>query len=125
VSPLDDGVVTSRFGEQNNSFVSLRAEQRGRGRAQRARRRGHQRRLRRRQRRLHGGRAPRCDVVTTVYTNLQPPVVAVGDAVSGGQVVGYLGGSSFVPPDVLRFYVRSTNPAGTAVFVDPGPVLGL
>jgi septal ring factor EnvC (AmiA/AmiB activator) len=124
VSPLDDAVVTSRFGEGNNSFVSLRAS--SDGAAVRAVRGGVVISV------ASGGVnvghmvAVRHDAtLTTVYTNLQPPVVAVGDAVSGGQVVGYLGGSSFVPPDVLRFYVRSTNPAGTAVFVDPGPVLGL
>ena len=124
VSPLDDAVVTSRFGEQNNSFVSLRAGSDGAA-----------------VRSVRGGviisvasggvnvgymvAVRHDDVVTTVYTNLQPPVVAVGDAVTAGQVVGYLGGSTFVPPDVLRFYVRNTNAAGTAVFVDPAAVLGL
>ena len=124
VSPLDDAVVTSRFGEGNNSFVSLRAS--SEGAAVRSVRGGVVISV------ASGGVnvghmvAVRHDAtVTTVYTNLQPPVVAVGDAVAGGQVVGYLGGSTFVPPDVLRFYVRNTNAAGTAVFVDPGPVLGL
>lgn len=124
VSPLDDAVVTSRFGEGNNSFVSLRAS--SEGAAVRAVRGGVVISV------ASGGVnvgymvAVRHDEsITTVYTNLQPPVVAVGDAVGSGQVVGYLGGSTFVPPDVLRFYVRRTNAAGTAVFVDPGPVLGL
>ena len=124
VSPLDDAVVTSRFGEGNNSFVSLRAS--SEGAAVRSVRGGVVISV------ASGGVnvgymvAVRHDpTVTTVYTNLQPPVVAVGDAVAGGQVVGYLGGSTFVPPNVLRFYVRNTNAAGTAVFVDPGPVLGL
>ncbi len=124
VSPLDDAVVTSRFGEGNNSFVSLRAS--SAGAAVRAVRGGVVISV------ASGGVnvgfmvAVRHDAtLTTVYTNLQPPVVAVGDAVAGGEVVGYLGGSTFVPPDVLRFYVRSTNAVGTAVFVDPGPVLGL
>ncbi len=124
VSPLDDSVVTSRFGEGNNSFVSLRAS--SEGAAVRAVRAGVVISV------ASGGVnvghmvAVRHDAtLTTVYTNLQPPVVEVGDAVAGGTVVGYLGGSTFVPPDVLRFYVRSTNAAGTSVFVDPGPVLGL
>ncbi len=124
VSPLDDAVVTSRFGEQNNSFVSLRAS--SAGAAVRSVRGGVVISV------ASGGvnvgfmvAVRHDDVVTTVYTNLQPPVVAVGDAVSAGQVVGYLGGSTFVPPDVLRFYVRNTNAAGTAVFVDPASVLGL
>ncbi len=124
VSPLDDAVVTSRFGEQNNSFVSLRAG--SEGAAVRSVRGGVVISV------ASGGvnvgymvAVRHDDVVTTVYTNLQPPVVAVGDAVTAGQVVGYLGGSTFVPPDVLRFYVRNTNAAGTAVFVDPASVLGL
>jgi murein DD-endopeptidase MepM/ murein hydrolase activator NlpD len=62
---------------------------------------------------------------TTVYTNLRPPVVATGDAVDPGSVLGYLGGGTLIPPDVLRFYVRRTDAGGNAVFVDPGPVLGL
>ena len=124
VSPLDDAVVTSRFGEGNNSFVSLRAA--SEGAAVRAVRAGVVISV------ASGGvnvghmvAVRHDDALTTVYTNLQPPVVAVGDSVGGGQVVGYLGGSTFVPPDVLRFYVRRTNAAGTAVFVDPAPVLGL
>lgn len=124
VAPLDDAVVTSRFGEGNNSFVSLRAS--SEGAAVRSVRGGVVISV------ASGGvnvgymvAVRHDDTLTTVYTNLQPPVVAVGDAVAGGQVVGYLGGSTFVPPDVLRFYVRRTNAAGTAVFVDPAPVLGL
>ncbi len=124
VSPLDDAVVTSRFGEGNNSFVSLRAS--AAGAAARSVRGGVVISV------ASGGVnvgymvAVRHDeTITTVYTNLQPPVVEVGDRVSSGQVVGYLGGSTFVPPDVLRFYVRSTNAAGTAVFVDPASVLGI
>ena len=124
VSPLDDAVVTSRFGEGNNSFVSLRAS--SEGAAVRSVRGGVVISV------ASGGvnvgymvAVRHDDTVTTVYTNLQPPVVAVGDAVAGGEVVGYLGGSTFVPADVLRFYVRNTNAAGTAVFVDPGSVLGL
>ena len=124
VSPLDDAVVTSRFGDGNNSFVSLRAS--SEGAAVRAVRGGVIISV------ASGGvnvghmvAVRHDDTITTVYTNLQPPVVEVGDLVDGGQVVGYLGGSTFVPPDVLRFYVRSTNAAGMAVFVDPAPVLGL
>jgi len=124
VSPLDNAVVTSRFGEGNNSFVSLRAS--AEGAAVRSVRGGVVISV------ASGGvnvgymvAVRHDDTITTVYTNLQPPVVAVGDAVGSGQVVGYLGGSTFVPADTLRFYVRRTNSAGTAVFVDPGPVLGL
>lgn len=124
VSPLDDGVVLSRFGEGNNSFVSLRAT--AAGAAVRVVRAG-----------VVFTVAPigandgylvavRHDgTTTTVYTNLRPPVVAAGDAVERGAVLGYLGGGTLIPPDVLRFYVRRTDSGGNAVFVDPGPVLGL
>jgi hypothetical protein len=78
VSPLDDAVVTSRFGEGNNSFVSLRAD--SEGAAVRAVRAGVVISV------ASGGVnvghmvAVRHDAtLTTVYTNLQPPVVAVGD----------------------------------------------
>jgi septal ring factor EnvC (AmiA/AmiB activator) len=124
VAPLDDSVVIGRFGEGNNSFVSLRATREGA--AVRA---------------VRGGViisvapigandgylvAVRHDATTTtVYTNLRPPVVATGDAVDPGTVLGYLGGGTLIPPDVLRFYVRRTDAGGNAVFVDPGPVLGL
>jgi len=124
VSPLDESVLVTRFGEGNNSFVSLRANTAG-----------------------AAVRAVQAGVVisvapigandgylvavrhnattTTVYTNLRPPVVATGDAVNAGSVLGYLGGGTLIPADVLRFYVRRTDASGNAVFVDPGPVLGL
>lgn len=57
----------------------------------------------------------------TVYINLRPPVVRVGDRVEQGQVVGYLGGSTLIPNDVLRLYLRLAN----GVYVDPVANLGL
>lgn len=124
VAPLDSSVVVSRFGERNNSFVALRAAQEGAA-----------------VRSVQGGVvisvapigandgylvAVRHDASTTsVYTNLQPPVVATGDAVNAGSILGYLGGGTLIPPDVLRFYIRRTDTAGNAVFVDPANVLGL
>jgi septal ring factor EnvC (AmiA/AmiB activator) len=124
VAPLDGSVVIGRFGEANNSYVSLRAPQEGAA-----------------VRSVRGGViisvapigandgflvAVRHDATTTtVYTNLRPPVVTAGDAVEPGSVLGYLGGGTLIPPDVLRFYVRRTDASGNAVFVDPGPVLGL
>jgi len=124
VAPLDDSVVVTRFGEGNNSYVSLRAS--AAGAAVRVVRAG-----------VVFTVAPigandgflvavRHDATTTtVYTNLRPPVVATGDAVERGAVLGYLGGGTLIPPDVLRFYVRRTDGAGNTQFVDPGPVLGL
>ena len=124
VAPLDDSVLITRFGDGNNSFVSLRAD--AHGAAVRAVRAG-----------VVISVAPigandgylvavRHDATTTtVYTNLRPPVVVTGEAVAAGTVLGYLGGGTLIPPDVLRFYVRRTDAAGNAVFVDPAPVLGL
>ena len=57
----------------------------------------------------------------TVYVNLRPPVVRVGDRVDQGQVLGYLGGSSLIPDDVLRLYLR----VASGVYVDPVANLGL
>jgi septal ring factor EnvC (AmiA/AmiB activator) len=124
VAPLDSSVVVSRFGERNNSFVALRASQEGA--AVRA---------------VQGGVvisvapigandghlvAVRHDATTTsVYTGLQPPVVVTGDAVNAGTILGYLGGGTLIPPDVLRFYIRRIDGSGNAVFIDPANVLGL
>lgn len=124
VAPLDTSTVITGFGEGNNSFVRLRASAAG-----------------------AAVRAVRAGVVvsvtpigandgylvaiqhdptmTTVYTNLRPPVVATGDTVEGGSVLGYLGGGSLIPADVLHFYLRRTTGGGNGVFVDPAPVLGL
>lgn len=57
----------------------------------------------------------------TVYTNLRPPVVRVGDRVEQGQVLGYLGGGTLIPSDVLRLYLR----VASGVYVDPLANLGL
>jgi septal ring factor EnvC (AmiA/AmiB activator) len=124
VTPLDQSAVVTRFGDGNNSFVSLRADRAGAA-------------VRSVQSGVVVSVAPigandgylvavrHNATTTTVYTNLRPPVVATGDAVSAGTVLGYLGGGTLIPADVLRFYVRRTDSAGNAVFVDPGPVLGL
>jgi murein DD-endopeptidase MepM/ murein hydrolase activator NlpD len=128
VAPLDASVVTVRFNTENNSFVVLRASEQGA--AVRA---------------VRGGTvlsvadlganeghmvAVRHDAtLTTVYTNLRPPVVQSGDRVEAGTVIGYLGGSSLVAPDILRFYLRRTvvgeGGRESSTFVDPAPVLGL
>lgn len=123
VAPLDSSTLLTRFGEGNSSFVRLRAS--AEGAAVRV---------------VRGGVVVSVTPIgandgylvavqhdpstTTVYTNLRPPVVEVGDAVTAGTVLGYLGGGSLIPPDVLHFYLRRTS-GGTSVFVDPAPVLGL
>jgi murein DD-endopeptidase MepM/ murein hydrolase activator NlpD len=123
VSPLDSATLVTRFAVENNSFVRLRAS--AAGAAVRA---------------VRGGvvvsvtpigandgylvAVQHDPTMTTVYTNLRPPVVQVGDSVQGGTVLGYLGGGSLIQPDVLHFYLRQTS-GGASVFVDPAPVLGL
>ena len=53
------------------------------------------------------------------YTNLQPPLVTSGQRVTKGTLLGYLGGGTLVPPDVLKLWVT----VGTT-FVDPQARLG-
>lgn len=61
--------------------------------------------------------------LSTVYQGLQPPEVKVGDRVSQGTVLGYLGGGVLMPPDTLRFMVNLTRD-GRPAWVDPAPYLG-
>jgi septal ring factor EnvC (AmiA/AmiB activator) len=63
------------------------------------------------------------DRLSTVYTNLRPPLVRVGDRVSQGQVLGNLGGSTLVAPDTLKLWVQVIE-NGRSSFVDPAVVLG-
>ena len=123
VGPLDGGTLVGRYGEGNNSFVAIRAAQAGAAVYA-----------------VQGGVviasqsigandgfmvAVRHDPeLTTVYTNLREPPVRVGDRVQRGEVIGYLGGGTLPPPDVLRLYARVRQGGGEA-FVDPLPLLGL
>lgn len=61
----------------------------------------------------------------TVYTNLRPPQVAIGDRVERGQVIGHLGGGTLVPSDVLKLWVQVVDQSGRSAFVDPAKRLGL
>lgn len=122
VAPLENASIVTTFGEDNNSFVALRASR---------------------------PQAPvfamqdgvitavqsigsndgwmvavrHSDALTTVYTNLQQPPRTVGERVARGDFVGSLGGGSIPPPDVLRLYARDTSRT-RAVFVDPATLLG-
>lgn len=120
--PLANPSVVSRFGEENNSYLALRAT------------------------------APNAPVVAveagvviavsvisandgyhvsvqhstelaTSYTNLQAPLVRVGDRVTRGQMLGHLGGGNLVPPDVLKLWVVATQ-GGRTAFADPQARLG-
>lgn len=61
--------------------------------------------------------------LVTVYVNLRPPVVETYDSVTQGQVLGYLGGGTLTPNDVLQFYARRGS-GGSGPYVDPAPLLG-
>ncbi|MEX2541146.1 MAG: peptidoglycan DD-metalloendopeptidase family protein [Trueperaceae bacterium] len=63
------------------------------------------------------------DRLSTVYTNLRPPIVRVGDRVTQGQVVGNLGGSTLVAPDTLKLWVQVSE-NGRSAFIDPASALG-
>lgn len=59
------------------------------------------------------------DSFSTTYLNLQAvPLVKLGDKVSKNQIIGYLGGGSLVPPNVLKFFA-STLQNGQLSFIDP------
>ena len=59
----------------------------------------------------------------TAYRNLQVPSVQTGQSVRRGDLIGYVGGGTLEPPDVLYFQVvRADN--GQAVYDDPGRYLG-
>ena len=61
------------------------------------------------------------DGLITAYSNLQAvPNVSVGQQVSQGDVLGYLGGGALVPQDVLKFYVKKYDS-----YIDPRSLLGL
>ena len=62
-------------------------------------------------------------VFITTYMNLQKPHVAVGDSISQGQLLGYLGGGALIPGDILQF--RMGVPEGNRVaWLDPSEELG-
>lgn len=116
--PVSSPSIASRYGADNNSFLALKA-----GSANAA------------------VSAMEAGVVTSVlllsandgylvaiqhasdlivsYTNLQRPVVQVGQRVSKGELLGHLGGGALVAPDILKLWVTA---GGT--FVDPQARLG-
>ncbi|MGC8967758.1 MAG: murein hydrolase activator EnvC family protein [Thermus sp.] len=58
------------------------------------------------------------ETLSTVYTNLQEPLVQEGERVRQGQVLGYTGGGLLIPPDELEFRVAVRVGEETR-FVDP------
>lgn len=55
----------------------------------------------------------------TAYVNLQPPSLSEGDRIAQGEVLGYLGGGTLIPADVLRFYVGVPRGNGSPAWIDP------
>lgn len=122
VRPLEGAELISRFGEANNSFITLRAPVSNA--AVRA---------------VGPGRVVAIDYLganlgymlavqhegelMSVYVNLRPPTVEMHTVVAQGQVLGYLGGGTLMRNDVLQFYARR-EAAGVAPYVDPAPLLG-
>ncbi len=66
------------------------------------------------------------ETLGSTYINLQElPLVSIGDIVEQGDVIGYLGGGTLMPPNALKFYMARTNPNGSLVaFVNPAEQLG-
>ncbi|WP_022798401.1 murein hydrolase activator EnvC family protein [Thermus islandicus] len=58
------------------------------------------------------------ETLSTVYTNLQEPLVAEGQRVSRGQLLGYTGGGLLIRPEELEFRVAVRVGEETR-FVDP------
>lgn len=122
VRPLDGGELVSRFGEANNSFITIMAPVSNA--AVRA---------------VGPGRVAALDYLganlgymvavehdgglMSIYVNLRPPEVEVHQVVNQGQVLGYLGGGTLMRNDLLQFYARR-EAAGRAPYVDPAPLLG-
>ena len=123
IYPLTNPTVLARYGVDNNSYMTLRAQddnapvlavQDGvvRGVSFVSANDGYMVSI------AHS------DTLSSVYTNLRPPEVQVGDRVSQGQVIGYLGGSSLLPANTLKLWVQ-VNEGGRSSFVDPSTTLGL
>jgi len=122
IRPVDDGRLLTRFGEGNSSGVAIKASVAnasvravGPGLVVAVSYLGAN--LGYMVAVEHGGG------LVTVYVNLRPPVVQSYDSVTQGQVLGYLGGGTLTPNDVLQFYARRGS-GGSGPYVDPAPLLG-
>ena len=116
--PVPNPTISSRYGFENNSYLALRAN--AANAAVTAIEAGVVSRVTLLSANdgylvtvLHGN-----DLVVS-YTNLQPPLVTVGQRVNKGHLLGYLGGGTLVPSDVLKLWVQVGN-----TFVDPQARLG-
>ncbi len=123
VMPISGGRIVASYGENNNSFVALQAPapnaavwSAGAGVVADASfigvNDGHMVIIR------------HSPTFFTVYANLREPEVRVGQRIEQGQRLGFLGGSSLQPNDLLKLFVRIEGERGGA-FVDPVAELGL
>lgn len=120
--PFDDPVVVRPFGQDGATDIWLRASQPGS--AVRA---------------VKSGVVYRASLITansgytvalrhgpnliSAYTNLQAPLVEIGDRVEQGEILGYLGGG-IIEPDILQLRLgRIRN--FDIIYQDPIPLLGL
>ncbi|MFN4071775.1 MAG: peptidoglycan DD-metalloendopeptidase family protein, partial [Thermus caldifontis] len=58
------------------------------------------------------------ETLSTVYTNLQEPLVQEGQRVQRGQLLGYTGGGLLIRPEEVEFRV-AVRVGGETRFVDP------
>lgn len=63
--------------------------------------------------------------LVSAYGNLQEPLVTVNEQVGQGQVLGYVGGGTFNPADILDFRIGVPQSSGAVAWVDPSARLGL
>ncbi len=123
IFPVEGAQVISNFGDDNNSYLGLRA--RDANAAVRSVQDG-----------LVIAAASigandgflvaiqHADGLVTAYTNLREPLIASGDSMVQGQLIGCLGGGALIPNDVLKLFTQIGDGARNA-FADPVAVLGL
>lgn len=63
--------------------------------------------------------------LVSAYSNLQEPLVAEAQQISQGQVLGYVGGSTFNATDILDFRLGVPQSSGGIAWIDPSARLGL
>ena len=120
-TPFPDAVVVRPYGQDGATDVWLRAEQPGT--AVRAVRSGVVYRASRIT--ANSGYTVALqhpDRLVSAYTNLQVPVVQIGDQVEQGQILGYLGGG-IIAADILQLRIGRSE-GFDLVYRDPAPLLG-
>lgn len=63
--------------------------------------------------------------LVSAYSNLQEPLVAAEQQIIQGQVLGYVGGSTFNAADILDFRLGVPQSSGGIAWIDPSGRLGL